>query len=215
VYTTQAAGGLGARRPIRPSRPALALQRALRGLAALTRDRGLMVAADGRVGPATVAAVNRAFTKHIGPGQAPAELRTGALPAAMVAASAPQLAALVLAEARRRQALRPRPAPPRRVVRRAPPRAVAPSPPTEPPPLPPEPAPVPEAVAYEEAAAEAPAEEAAAEVAEEMAEEMPGAEEAAEGETAGAAEGGSVGLVIGLVLAVAGAGFGAWQMARA
>lgn len=110
------------------------IQRALAALAAATRDGRLSVKADGVTGPATAAAVNRAFTTHIGAGQAPAAYRTGKLTPAVIAdvAHASSIASLIEAEARRRGAApaaravapaRPAPKPP---AARPAPRAVAP-----------------------------------------------------------------------------------------
>jgi peptidoglycan hydrolase-like protein with peptidoglycan-binding domain len=71
---------------------AKSLQDALRALGAK----------NGVVGPATVAAVNRAFTAHVGSGQAPPAYRTGALSLYDVAQLAGTLAQLVSAEVTRR-----------------------------------------------------------------------------------------------------------------
>jgi hypothetical protein len=87
-----------------PSRAVKGLQSALRLLARAARDGRLSVGTDGRVGGRTVAAVNIAFTRHIGGGQAPAALRTGRLTAADVAKNAQTLGVLVLTEVKRRRA---------------------------------------------------------------------------------------------------------------
>jgi len=122
--------GLGARvraKPVPPSRAIKGLQNALRLLARAARDGSLMVGVDGRPGPRTVAAVNNAFTRHIGAGQAPAALRTGRLTAADVAKNAQTLGVLALTEVKRRRAAvtgvkrvarRPAPAPRPAAVRR-------------------------------------------------------------------------------------------------
>jgi peptidoglycan hydrolase-like protein with peptidoglycan-binding domain len=82
---------------------AKSLQDALRALGAKIGDSALRnLAADGVVGPATVAAVNRAFTAHVGSGQAPPAYRTGALSLYDVAQLAGTLAQLVSAEVTRR-----------------------------------------------------------------------------------------------------------------
>ena len=62
------------------------LQTALNALSTATRDRSIALTADGVAGPATVRAVNRAFTVHIGPGQAPATFRTGTVPLTTIGA---------------------------------------------------------------------------------------------------------------------------------
>ena len=65
------------------------------------------VKADGSIGPKTVAATNRAFTLAIGPGQSPAQYRTGKLTSAEVAGMADTLARLVETEAARRTGAAP------------------------------------------------------------------------------------------------------------
>ena len=60
------------------------------------------VKVDGALGPATVTAVNWAFTKHVGSGQAPANLRTGTLTLVDVKRNVSQLIQLLYAETRRR-----------------------------------------------------------------------------------------------------------------
>jgi hypothetical protein len=62
----------------------------------------MAVKADGIIGPASAAAVNRAFTTHIGAGQSPAQFRTGALTIFSVAQYAPDLTKLLAAETLRR-----------------------------------------------------------------------------------------------------------------
>jgi hypothetical protein len=57
---------------------------------------------DGLIGPKTTAAVNRAFTVHLGSGQAPASYRTGALSQSQVEAGANTLAAYIETELVRR-----------------------------------------------------------------------------------------------------------------
>jgi hypothetical protein len=79
------------------------LQAALATLGKIAKSPSLSaIKADGALGPKTVAAVNLAFTKHLGPGQAPAELRTGALTLAFIATNANSLAGLIETEVRRR-----------------------------------------------------------------------------------------------------------------
>ncbi len=94
-------GGLGA--TVRRDPGVQALQVALRQLGTTVRDPLLArMGVDGILGPATVRLVNRAFTTHIGPGQAPAGYRTGALGAIAIREHASQLAQLVQAESARR-----------------------------------------------------------------------------------------------------------------
>ena len=91
---------------------AIDLQNALVALGRAVRDGELVaLAVDGFIGPKTVAAVNRAFTKHIGPGQAPAALRTGGLSLLAVTTNAAQLAQLAKGETGRRGAVTPPPPP--------------------------------------------------------------------------------------------------------
>ena len=79
------------------------LQAALVALGKGIGDPTLMkIAVDGVIGPKTVAATNRALTVHLGPGQAPANLRTGALSQDEVASSASQITQLIAAEVSRR-----------------------------------------------------------------------------------------------------------------
>jgi hypothetical protein len=85
------------------SAPVAALQRAIRDFGKSVRDSALTgIVVDGLTGPKTAAAANRMLTKHIGVGQVPAELRTGALTPAQVAANADTITKLVNTEARRR-----------------------------------------------------------------------------------------------------------------
>jgi hypothetical protein len=83
---------------------ATALQNALKALGkAVGGDTRLMsLSADGVIGPATTAAVNIALTTHIGAGQAPANLRTGALSVFDVANAAAQITTLAQNETVRR-----------------------------------------------------------------------------------------------------------------
>lgn len=82
---------------------ALRLQNALYSLARTVRDNALgSLAVDGFVGPETVAAVNRAFTTHVGAGQAPGSMRTGKLTVTDVALRAEELAKIAEAEVLRR-----------------------------------------------------------------------------------------------------------------
>jgi len=80
----------------------LGLQHALRVLGQTVGDKRLMIGADGFVGPGTVAAVNIAFTTHVGAGQAPQQYRTGKLTLFQVAQSCATLRALVENEVERR-----------------------------------------------------------------------------------------------------------------
>lgn len=93
---------------------AAALQNALRALGrAVGGDTSLMnLAVDGSIGPATTAAVNRAFTVHIGAGQAPPQYKTGALSIVDVAGAAGPLTQIIGTEVvRRGGTLTPTPAP--------------------------------------------------------------------------------------------------------
>lgn len=92
------------------SAAAIALQNAVRALGRQVGDPVLAaLAVDGFVGPKTTEAVNRAFTTHIGSGQAPADVRTGALSLTDVATRAPQLTQLASAEVVRRGGAVPAP----------------------------------------------------------------------------------------------------------
>lgn len=89
---------------------ALQLQTALAALGRTVADQALAgLPADGFVGPATVAAVNRAFTTHIGSGQAAARYRTGKLTQAQVANEADTITGIIGAEVLRRGAKLPAP----------------------------------------------------------------------------------------------------------
>ena len=81
---------------------AIALQNALRALGAVTGDRALNVGVDGYIGPETTRATNRAFTLHLGPGQATARYRTGGLTQVQVANEAAALAMVLSSEVARR-----------------------------------------------------------------------------------------------------------------
>lgn len=82
---------------------AIALQNALKALGRVVKDGALMaIGVDGFVGSETEALVNRAFTTHIGSGQAPDNLRTGQLSRGTIAANAAVLTGLVGAEVTRR-----------------------------------------------------------------------------------------------------------------
>jgi peptidoglycan hydrolase-like protein with peptidoglycan-binding domain len=98
VFTISGSDMLGA-----ASAPVRELQNALKSLGNTVRDSTLMaLIIDGLIGPKTTAATNRAFTVHIGPGQADPEWRTGALSQSDVSGNATQLAQLVIAEVNRR-----------------------------------------------------------------------------------------------------------------
>ena len=89
--------------PLPPAAAARELQLALQQLGTQARDSVLMkLAVDGKIGSGTVSAVNRAFTAHIGPGQAPAQYRTGKLTSAMVTTMAPTFTQYIRTEAARR-----------------------------------------------------------------------------------------------------------------
>jgi hypothetical protein len=84
------------------------LQDALRALGTATRDSTLMkLTADGLIGPATAAAMNRAFTAHIGSGQADASLRTGKVTTAVILSKLPLITSIVLREVERRTGAAP------------------------------------------------------------------------------------------------------------
>jgi hypothetical protein len=79
------------------------LQTALKALGQGVGDNILRaIVVDGLIGPKTTAATNRAMTVHVGSGQAPANLRTGSLSQATVAAQASSLAQIIETEAQRR-----------------------------------------------------------------------------------------------------------------
>jgi lysozyme family protein len=86
------------------------LQAALVALGKAAGSSKLTVAVDGALGAKTVAAVNWAFTQHIGSGQAAAQYRTGSLSQAFVAANAATLAGLIEAEVKRRASVKASPA---------------------------------------------------------------------------------------------------------
>lgn len=81
------------------------LQAALVQLGKVTGSATLKaIKVDGAPGAKTATAVNLAFTRHIGPGQAAAQYRTGRLPLDYIKANATALASLIEAEVRRRGA---------------------------------------------------------------------------------------------------------------
>lgn len=89
---------------------ALKLQTAVAALGRAVNDSALAsLGADGFIGPATAAAVNRAFTAHIGAGQATARFRTGAMTVAQVANEAELITGVIGAEVLRRGARLPAP----------------------------------------------------------------------------------------------------------
>lgn len=94
---------LGAAVPAATKAAILRLQRALSALGTQIKDSSLKISADGAMGPKTAAATNRAFTVHLGAGQAPAQYRTGSLTQAQITSQAATLAGLVETEVRRRQ----------------------------------------------------------------------------------------------------------------
>lgn len=103
---TTAQGRLGPGVPVGPPLPpkqaAIELQQALNYLAQESHDKRLKVGVDGKIGPGTTKAVNIALTTHVGPGQAPAGLRTGTLSTSMVTAAATQIGTIIRTEAARR-----------------------------------------------------------------------------------------------------------------
>lgn len=87
---------------------AVQLQNALVALGQVAGDPVLKaLQIDGFIGPLTTDAVNRAFTMHIGAGQAPAGFRTGTLTMADVAAAVMPYMQTVAAEVARRGAVVP------------------------------------------------------------------------------------------------------------
>jgi hypothetical protein len=118
-WTPTPNGNCGGPAPRYYLKAAADLQAALRGLGARVGDAGLAsLPIDGIVGPATVQAAERAFSTHIGPGQAPAALRAGGLGILGVAQSASVMADLANAETTRRGgALVTTPPPPKGTVR--------------------------------------------------------------------------------------------------
>ena len=96
-------GDFGAAKTAVGKTTAKRLQAALVTLGKVTGSATLKaIVVDGAIGAKTVAAVNWAFTKHLGAGQAPAELRTGKLDLAFVKANAGMLADLIETEIARR-----------------------------------------------------------------------------------------------------------------
>lgn len=86
-----------------PKAVATRLQTALVMLGRVAKDTTLSaIKVDGALGVKSATAVNRALTKHIGPGQAAAQFRTGSLPLDFVKANAPALASLIETEILRR-----------------------------------------------------------------------------------------------------------------
>lgn len=82
---------------------ALRLQNALYSLGRAVGDRELgSIGVDGFIGPETTKLLNKAMTMHVGPGQAGADLRTGALSQAEIAAQAAQLGQIIEGEVARR-----------------------------------------------------------------------------------------------------------------
>lgn len=82
---------------------AMFLQSALRSLGKTVGDASLSgLAVDGFIGPATTAAINKAFTTHIGTGQAPAMFRTGGLGIYATAANIVDLTGYIIGEINRR-----------------------------------------------------------------------------------------------------------------
>jgi lysozyme family protein len=96
IQTAPAASGTSSKADVKR------LQTALVNLGKVAGSTKLKVAVDGAAGPKTVAAVNWAFTQHIGSGQAPADLRTGALDLAYIKGHAAGLAAIIETEVKRR-----------------------------------------------------------------------------------------------------------------
>ncbi len=89
----------------KPAREAVTeLQRALYNLGTLLKDNRLKIPDDGVIAPKTVAAVNYAFTKYIGAGEAPDQFRTGLLTLASVAGGVDALTGYVQQEVARAQA---------------------------------------------------------------------------------------------------------------
>jgi hypothetical protein len=108
--TSPAAGAVKATAPTAASKAYLLasakrLQAALLLLGKIAGSPSLKaIKVDGAPGAKTVAAVNLTFTKHLGPGQAPAQYRTGKLPADYIKNNANTLAELIEAEIKRRGA---------------------------------------------------------------------------------------------------------------
>ena len=89
---------------------AIQLQNALKALGKTVGDPALVgLAVDGFIGPGTTAAANRAFTTHLGAGQATARFRTGVLTQSQVANEAALMASVISAEVARRSGTVPAP----------------------------------------------------------------------------------------------------------
>jgi hypothetical protein len=85
------------------SQPVADLQSALKALGNGIRDGVLMkIAVDGIMGPKTAEGANRALTKHLGAGQAPANLRTGLLSQQLITSQIGTITDLIEAEIKRR-----------------------------------------------------------------------------------------------------------------
>lgn len=106
-WTATPNGNCGGSPPTYRHPAATALQNALKVIARATGDTSLDVRNDGIIGPKTTGAVNKAFTSHIGPGQAPDNFRTGSLSIGNVAQHAAALAQALNAESARRGAVGP------------------------------------------------------------------------------------------------------------
>lgn len=91
------------------SSPILRLQLALQAFSRAVNDPGIATVADGRMGARTAAAVNRAMAMVA---DAPAELRTGQLTQARVAAQAGFIASYLMAATAARSRVAPQAAPP-------------------------------------------------------------------------------------------------------
>jgi len=91
-----------------PASAATNLQVTLRALGVVTGDSVLKaVGVDGYIGGNTVGGVNRAMTKHVGPGQAAARFRTGTMTQVQVANEATTLATIIGSEVIRRGGVPP------------------------------------------------------------------------------------------------------------
>ena len=89
---------------------AISLQNALKALGKTVGDPALAnLTVDGFIGPGTTGAANRAFTTHLGAGQATARFRTGVLTQSQVANEAALMASVVSAEVARRSGTVPAP----------------------------------------------------------------------------------------------------------
>jgi hypothetical protein len=103
--TTSAAGAVKATTTAGSKVSAKRLQAALALLGKIAGSPSLKaIKVDGAIGPATVTAVNLTFTKHLGPGQAAAQYRTGKLPIDYIKGNADTLAAMIETEIKRRGA---------------------------------------------------------------------------------------------------------------